>query len=155
MALTARKSHRYLAAAAAVQNLNPDLLELNETDVWSINHNDVVLPDTHPKVSNYILRPTRQPYLRIGPKSLPVNIPDWSILGGEYKPRVSGDGEDGWCGDDDVEEESGNDRIPPHEYLARNRVASLSVHEGIGRTLKGRDLSRVRNAIWKKIGFED
>ncbi|KAJ1424369.1 Senescence regulator S40 [Sesbania bispinosa] len=35
------------------------------------------------------------------------------------------------------------------------RVASFSVHEGVGRTLKGRDLSRVRNAIWAKTGFQD
>ncbi|CAN1253193.1 hypothetical protein LINPERPRIM_LOCUS8253 [Linum perenne] len=46
-------------------------------------------------------------------------------------------------------------RVPPHELLARTRIASFSVHEGIGRTLKGRDLSRVRNAIWEKTGFQD
>ncbi|KMZ61705.1 60S ribosomal protein L12 [Zostera marina] len=49
--------------------------------------------------------------------------------------------------------------IPPHEYLWRQRrmngVVSFSVHEGVGRTLKGRDLSRVRNAVWAKIGFQD
>ncbi|KAL5549048.1 hypothetical protein UlMin_004279 [Ulmus minor] len=45
--------------------------------------------------------------------------------------------------------------LPLHKYLARNYGASLSIHEGIGRTLKGRDLRRVRNAIWKKVGFED
>ncbi|KAL0338435.1 UNVERIFIED_CONTAM: hypothetical protein Sangu_1365600 [Sesamum angustifolium] len=56
---------------------------------------------------------------------------------------------------DEEDDDDGNDRIPPHEYLARTRVASLSVHEGVGRTLKGRDLSRVRNAIWKQTGFED
>ena len=46
-------------------------------------------------------------------------------------------------------------RLPPHEFLARTRMASFSVHEGVGRTLKGRDLSRVRNAIFEKIGFQD
>ncbi|KAL2536810.1 hypothetical protein Fot_18201 [Forsythia ovata] len=39
--------------------------------------------------------------------------------------------------------------------MARTRMASFSVHEGIGRTLKGRDLSTVRNAIWEKTGFQD
>ncbi|CAI0453018.1 unnamed protein product [Linum tenue] len=39
--------------------------------------------------------------------------------------------------------------------MARTRIASFSVHEGVGRTLKGRDLSRVRNAIWEKTGFQD
>ncbi|KAL9296753.1 hypothetical protein ACSQ67_022649 [Phaseolus vulgaris] len=46
-------------------------------------------------------------------------------------------------------------RVPPHEFLARTRVASFSVHEGVGRTLKGRDLSTLRNAIWAKTGFQD
>ncbi|KAF2312106.1 hypothetical protein GH714_028067 [Hevea brasiliensis] len=46
------------------------------------------------------------------------------------------------------------DWVPPHEYLIRRR-ASFSVHEGKGRTLKGRDLRQVRNAIWEKVGFED
>ncbi|CAI0540623.1 unnamed protein product [Linum tenue] len=39
--------------------------------------------------------------------------------------------------------------------MVRTRIASFSVHEGVGRTLKGRDLSRVRNAIWEKTGFQD
>ncbi|MCD7470246.1 hypothetical protein HAX54_009963 [Datura stramonium] len=82
--------------------------------------------------------------------SLPVSVPDWSkILGKEYSNV---------CVHDNIrdkEEVDEDNRIPPHEYLARTRVASFSVQEGIGRTLKGRDLSRVRNAIWKQIGFED
>lgn len=61
--------------------------------------------------------------------------------------------------DNDDDGEGDGVRIPPHEFLAkqsaRTRTASFSVHEGIGRTLKGRDLSRVRNAVWQKIGFED
>ncbi|ESW17209.1 hypothetical protein PHAVU_007G220200 [Phaseolus vulgaris] len=94
--------------------------------------------------------------------SLPVNIPDWSkILKEDYKDHPR------WESDDEEEEEENFDgdernqgqglrtRVPPHEYLARTRGASLSVHEGIGRTLKGRDLRSVRNAIWKKVGFED
>ncbi|CAJ1968520.1 unnamed protein product [Sphenostylis stenocarpa] len=96
--------------------------------------------------------------------SLPVNIPDWSkILKEDYKDHHK------WESDEEEEDEEeknfGGDeqnqgqgfriRVPPHEYLARTRGASLSVHEGIGRTLKGRDLRSVRNAIWKKVGFED
>ncbi|QCE05965.1 uncharacterized protein LOC114190429 [Vigna unguiculata] len=98
--------------------------------------------------------------------SLPVNIPDWSkILKEDYKdhnPRWESEDEDeddnfGGCGDEPNQGQQGlrNIRVPPHEYLARTRGASLSVHEGIGRTLKGRDLRSVRNAIWKKVGFED
>jgi hypothetical protein len=40
--------------------------------------------------------------------------------------------------------------------MCRERAAaSFSVREGAGRTLKGRDLRRVRNAIWEKTGFQD
>lgn len=86
----------------------------------------------------------------IGPSaSLPVNVPDWSkVVRNERRITAEDGGDEG--GDED---EDG--RIPPHEYLARTRRASFSVHEGNGRTLKGRDLSRVRNAIWKQTGFED
>lgn len=47
--------------------------------------------------------------------------------------------------------------IPPHEYLAREYAHSrkaTSVFEGVGRTLKGRDMSRVRNAVWTQTGFD-
>ncbi|KAF8006357.1 hypothetical protein BT93_K0603 [Corymbia citriodora subsp. variegata] len=84
--------------------------------------------------------------------SLPVNVPDWSKINmtrnpGNGRGRVESDDEEG--------EDDRDSRVPPHEYLARKRGASLSVHEGIGRTLKGRDLSRVRDAIWKTVGFAD
>ncbi|KAL8152798.1 hypothetical protein V2J09_010558 [Rumex salicifolius] len=87
------------------------------------------------------------------PASLPVNIPDWS--------KILGAGEDQ---DDDVDgsdDDEFEDRVPPHVYAARQlarrsgMVVAFSVQEGVGRTLKGRDLRRVRNAIWKQTGFED
>ncbi|CAI9098024.1 OLC1v1034573C1 [Oldenlandia corymbosa var. corymbosa] len=87
--------------------------------------------------------------------SLPVNIPDWSrILGEEYREHKR-ESEDDVDDDDDEDQEDDYGRLPPHEYLARIRGSSFSVHEGVGRTLKGRDLSRVRNAVWKQTGFED
>lgn len=89
---------------------------------------------------------------RPGPGSLPVSIPDWSkILKQDYKEHRKWNSDD----EDDDDEDGDEEHLPPHEYLARTRGASLSVHEGIGRTLKGRDLRSVRNAIWKKVGFED
>lgn len=59
--------------------------------------------------------------------------------------------------DDDDEED---DKVfPPHEIVARGSGVSptttFSVLEGVGRTLKGRDLRQVRNAIWRKTGFLD
>ncbi|CAN0898785.1 hypothetical protein LINGRAHAP2_LOCUS19907 [Linum grandiflorum] len=87
------------------------------------------------------------------PSSLPINVPDWSkILKDEYREnrrRVIDEEELG--GGEYLEGE----RVPPHELLAKAKIASFSVHEGVGRTLKGRDLSRVRNAIWEKTGFQD
>ncbi|KAL5702045.1 hypothetical protein ACHQM5_027313 [Ranunculus cassubicifolius] len=83
-------------------------------------------------------------------RSLPLSIPDWS------KITDKDSDEDGEQDEDDSDK-----MVPPHEYLLarqlrRTQIAcSFSVHEGRGRTLKGRDLSRVRDAIWEQTGFED
>ncbi|MCO5553188.1 hypothetical protein L7F22_006709 [Adiantum nelumboides] len=52
------------------------------------------------------------------------------------------------------------ERLPPHELVAREWAAAsscggaaFSLCQGVGRTLKGRDLCRVRNAILKQTGF--
>ncbi|CAO2039017.1 unnamed protein product [Urochloa humidicola] len=95
------------------------------------------------------------------PGSLPMNIPDWQkILGVEYRDHYAGEWEldaddDGGYGRTGGGGGGGAEMVPPHELAWRSRAASMSVHEGIGRTLKGRDLSRVRDAVWKKTGFED
>ncbi|KAH7280494.1 hypothetical protein KP509_37G070400 [Ceratopteris richardii] len=63
-----------------------------------------------------------------------------------------------------IEEEnrpcSEDERLPPHEVVAREWAettsgggSAFSLCEGVGRTLKGRDLCRVRNAILKQTGF--
>lgn len=89
------------------------------------------------------------------PASLPVNIPDWSkILKDEYRDNRRRDSDDDDFDYDEDEAAENGGRIPPHEFLAKTRIAS-SMQEGIGRTLKGRDLNRVRNAIWQRIGFQD
>ncbi|GFP92263.1 hypothetical protein PHJA_001370400 [Phtheirospermum japonicum] len=57
----------------------------------------------------------------------------------------------------DGEEEENGMILPPHE-LVESRYSPMlacSVMEGAGRTLKGRDLRQVRNAIWRKTGFID
>ncbi|XP_019156127.1 PREDICTED: uncharacterized protein LOC109152898 [Ipomoea nil] len=86
----------------------------------------------------------------VGVKSVPMKIPDWRrILGVAFqqdqRARQDSDYNAPWSVEED--EYLG---LPPHLYLARTRVASLS-----GRSVKGRDLWRLRNAIWKQIGFED
>lgn len=104
-------------------------------------------------------------------QSAPVNIPDWSKIYGKSKRSSQnsafldygndddayGDhnGKGSWDSDDD-DNDDGN-MMPPHEWiaqkLARSQITSFSVCEGAGRTLKGRDLSRVRNAVLTKTGF--
>lgn len=59
----------------------------------------------------------------------------------------------------DCDDDGDNEILPPHELVARGSGVSpkttFSVLEGVGRTLKGRDLRQVRNAIWRKTGFLD
>jgi len=80
--------------------------------------------------------------------SAPVNVPDWSKI---YRVNSSESMHD--SDEDDRVGDSGME--PPHEYLARSRkMHAMSVFEGVGRTLKGRDMSRVRDAVWSQTGFE-
>ncbi|KAL9992661.1 putative senescence regulator S40 [Helianthus debilis subsp. tardiflorus] len=74
--------------------------------------------------------------------SAPVNVPDWSKI---YRINSVESMHDS---DEDHE----LDMVPPHEYLARTHKSS--VFEGVGRTLKGRDMSRVRDAVWSQTGFD-
>ncbi|KAK2992784.1 hypothetical protein RJ640_023297 [Escallonia rubra] len=81
-------------------------------------------------------------------QSAPVNVPIWP-------KRVGRLGNLG--GFDEVEdeaEEEEEEMVPPHEIVARSHV-TFSVFEGVGRTLKGRDLCRVRNAVFQRTGFID
>ncbi|KAL6955313.1 hypothetical protein U1Q18_043164 [Sarracenia purpurea var. burkii] len=112
-------------------------------------------------------------------QSATVNIPDWSKIYGKNSKKVQwlddddhGHGDDNhgladgggngvmkgsWDSDDDDDDDMDGKMMPPHEWiawkLARSQVSSFSVCEGAGRTLKGRDLSRVRNAVLTRTGF--
>ncbi|XP_075482162.1 protein S40-4-like [Primulina tabacum] len=111
---------------------------------------------------------------KISQQSAPVNIPDWSKIYRSSSMNTIRDSHSWLSADSDVvhvnhqsweiskddceeEDEDENDMIPPHEWIARkvsrSEIFSFSVCEGAGRTLKGRDLSRVRNAILIKTGF--
>ncbi|XP_054787578.1 protein S40-5-like [Prosopis cineraria] len=85
--------------------------------------------------------------------SAPVNVPDWSkILRVNSVESMQG-------ADDISDDENESEMVPPHEYLAREyarsrKTAANSVFEGVGRTLKGRDLRRVRDAVWSQTGFD-
>ncbi|KAL2473396.1 hypothetical protein Fot_49138 [Forsythia ovata] len=88
----------------------------------------------------------RGPYMAT---SAPVNVPDWSKIYRVDSVESMHESDDGM----DVGE---SEMFPPHEYLARVYAGSRnnSVFEGVGRTLKGRDLSRVRDAVWSQTGFD-
>ncbi|KAE8674599.1 60S ribosomal protein L12-like [Hibiscus syriacus] len=138
-----------------------------ELDEWDIYNNGVSTRPASPEFRS-TSRVAKKPSTKRGggdsviggaPASLPVSIPDWSkILKEEYRDnRRRSESEE-----NDVEGDywsEGGVRVPPHEFLAKQmaltRIAPFSVHEGIGRTLKGRDLRRVRNAIFEKTGFQD
>ncbi|TKY48656.1 Senescence regulator S40 [Spatholobus suberectus] len=80
-------------------------------------------------------------------QSAPVNVP---VLPTRWRREFDEDD-----GDAAAEEEM----LPPHEIVERNSEQSpmlaCSVLEGVGRTLKGRDLRQVRNAVWRQTGFLD
>ncbi|EOA38521.1 hypothetical protein CARUB_v10010311mg [Capsella rubella] len=89
--------------------------------------------------------------------SAPVNVPDWSKI---YRVNSV---ESIHESEEEDEEDSGM-MMPPHEYLAKSQKrrsrksggglgGGASVFEGVGRTLKGRELRRVRDAIWSQTGF--
>ncbi|KAL0321589.1 UNVERIFIED_CONTAM: hypothetical protein Scaly_2455300 [Sesamum calycinum] len=80
-------------------------------------------------------------------QSAPVNIPLWpKELRGRYKNDNLGRFDEA---EDDGEVEGEEEIVPPHVIVARSHV-TFSVFEGAGRTLKGRDLRRVRNAVFQK-----
>ncbi|KAK4436196.1 hypothetical protein Salat_0783300 [Sesamum alatum] len=84
-------------------------------------------------------------------QSAPVNVPVWP-----ERHRESYSKSNLWRFDEVVEDEDEEkgEMIPPHVIVARSHVTS-SVFEGAGRTLKGRDLCKVRNAVFQKTGLID
>lgn len=133
----------------------------SSSSAWRVHSS----PRMIPRVLN---APTTHEAQAVQQSSAPVDIPDWSKIYGKNAKIGSwvGDAEhgngistDGVVYDDDNEDEDddGDNMVPPHEWiarkLARSQISSFSVCEGIGRTLKGRDLSKMRNAILTKTGF--
>ncbi|KAF8110206.1 hypothetical protein N665_0086s0045 [Sinapis alba] len=76
-------------------------------------------------------------------RSLPMNVP------GNMFRRYVGKEEEEYHG-------GGGEIVPPHVIVGRRIQGgemAFSVCTGSGRTLKGRDLSRVRNSVLKLTGF--
>ncbi|KAJ9184512.1 hypothetical protein P3X46_004227 [Hevea brasiliensis] len=86
-------------------------------------------------------------------QSAPMNVPLLSIaMAKQRNSKFRDDDDDGRCGGDE-------EMLPPHEIVARasrkSPKTTFSVLEGVGRTLKRRDLRQVRNAVWRQTGFLD
>ncbi|KAL9676617.1 hypothetical protein QQ045_004833 [Rhodiola kirilowii] len=82
--------------------------------------------------------------------SAPVNIPVW------HKMRSRSRFEEAEEEEEEEDEAVDGEMLPPHEVVAaRSQTMTFSVFEGVGRTLKGRDLRRVRNAVFQQTGFLD
>ncbi|XP_066360347.1 protein S40-7-like [Miscanthus floridulus] len=101
--------------------------------------------------------PARAVALAAAPRqSAPVRVPaPWpgKAAGGRREGEDGRGGAGGRRVDED--EEDGDEMVPPHVVAARRHARSSSVLEGAGRTLKGRDLRRVRNAVLRQTGFLD
>ncbi|XXG65074.1 hypothetical protein AAC387_Pa05g2870 [Persea americana] len=93
--------------------------------------------------------PRDHPAHQSAPVNVPVRIPAPAALGQRRSPPEF------------VEDEEADDKmLPPHEIVARSSargspLTTFSMLEGKGRTLKGRDLRRVRNAVFRQTGFLD
>ncbi|KAL6651134.1 hypothetical protein ACP70R_010059 [Stipagrostis hirtigluma subsp. patula] len=94
-------------------------------------------------------RPERQQPPQLYHQSAPVAVPAWPRDATDRRRREA----EQLAADDD--DDDGEPVVPPHEMAARRAAAAASVMEGAGRTLKGRDLRRVRNAVWRTTGFLD
>ncbi|XP_072983312.1 protein S40-7-like isoform X2 [Typha latifolia] len=84
-------------------------------------------------------------------QSAPVNVPVVPMRARRRRNADEVEEDDEEAGDED-------EMLPPHEIVARARarespMTTFSVLEGAGRTLKGRDLKQVRNAVWRKTDF--
>eukprot|EP00252_Welwitschia_mirabilis_P009491 TRINITY_DN22123_c0_g1_i1.p1 TRINITY_DN22123_c0_g1~~TRINITY_DN22123_c0_g1_i1.p1 ORF type:complete len:191 (+),score=4.44 TRINITY_DN22123_c0_g1_i1:985-1557(+) len=168
-------SHRYSHKISSEE----DLEDLREEDVWPlpseedsedhpvkvsrsliVHRTGIRPPDVSQVLTMRVPHPQQnmsplQPRNDERPRSVPMNVPDWrKILGIDEASKLGFHEADISSSDEDEDE-----RLPPHEFLAReyarSQIVTKSVLQGVGRTLKGRDMRRVRNAVWKSTGFLD
>ncbi|CAI0407202.1 unnamed protein product [Linum tenue] len=164
--LTTSRSERLLGAygGGGYSNGHHAEPELREEDVWSTLHGsddgtrfdreNVSLSEWSSRAgseSNEMAGAGESPRRQVA-SSAPVNVPDWSKI-----LRI--DSVESLHEMSDHDDDDSDGMVPPHEYLAREyargrKSGGASVFEGVGRTLKGRDLRRVRDAVWSQTGFD-
>ncbi|KAK4432584.1 hypothetical protein Salat_1020600 [Sesamum alatum] len=138
-----------ILAALPEDKRNPDVIiqkpALHSSPTTSFSRDIPSIPKPHPPVE--ITYSQSMPIRRFQ-QSAPVNVP--------MMPRKPRNVE---LADLDAGDDMDEEVLPPHEIVARgslrNEKTSFSVLEGVGRTLKGRDLRQVRNAVWRQTGFLD
>ncbi|KAI5670728.1 hypothetical protein M9H77_11092 [Catharanthus roseus] len=89
--------------------------------------------------------------LRRKKNSVPMSIPE-NFSNSSWIHCVDSD----FFDDDDEIDGDDGEIVPPHVIIGRRiagKMMSFSVCTGNGRTLKGRDLSEVRNSILRMTGF--
>uniref|UniRef100_A0A7N0V2F9 Senescence regulator n=1 Tax=Kalanchoe fedtschenkoi TaxID=63787 RepID=A0A7N0V2F9_KALFE len=88
--------------------------------------------------------------------SAPVNVP---MLSKEMMKANARRNKAFFDAPDDDDQGGDDEMLPPHEIVARGSAltpnTTFSMLEGAGRTLKGRDLRQVRNAVFRQTGFLD
>ncbi|CAN6218986.1 unnamed protein product [Urochloa humidicola] len=154
--------------AVAPAPVDDDLPDLAEADVWYSDAADSASPC--PAASRPVEAEGRTAAARRGVQgglsrafgdgrqvvsaSAPVEVPAWpSRFSAVPDPEPALLFEMEMPEEDEPSNGGGGGWVPPHVYLAR-RQARASVVEGAGRTLKGRDMSRVRDAVWSRTGFD-
>ena len=138
--------------------------EFQEEEVWSVlRENETPGPEMKMSKSNNLFSaatsssataryiPKGKEVSKAKQSSAPMNVPDWSKIYGNTRSNHL----HSWTTHDEDDDE--DSMVPPHELvakmLARTQISSFSMCEAIGRTLKGRDLSKTRNDVLPKTGF--
>ncbi|MCD7451663.1 hypothetical protein HAX54_012984 [Datura stramonium] len=115
--------------------------EENDRDYYVFRDRDI----TNSNTRNYLESRKRPNYKQIS-NSVPVTIPENMISRNASS----------WFKHVENFEDDEGEMIPPHVITGRRiagKMTSFSVCSGYGRTLKGRDLSQVRNSILRMTGF--
>ncbi|XP_058196048.1 protein S40-1-like [Rhododendron vialii] len=111
-----------------------------------LNEEGVIFPGNFKSQNSRSKKPRRRRRKK-KKSSIPINVPE-NVSGNPWIQAVETD----FFDDDD----EGEQFVPPHVILGR-RISdgkmAFSVCTGNGRTLKGRDLSQVRNSILRMTGF--
>ncbi|KAJ3687347.1 hypothetical protein LUZ61_016511 [Rhynchospora tenuis] len=157
---------RLLSTSASTGHLSSsvDLPDLDEADVWSVAEPEhrpntsrhvgglSLTFDSAPSMNHTHRQPMSRRHVAGTASSAPVNVPDWTgLLQNESghsgnRPGCYGEVESEWKEDE-------GEWVPPHQWARARGGTTASVFEGVGRTLKGRDMSQVRDAVWSRTGF--